>query len=403
MQFFDKYLSYWPVLSASVLFLLLGLWLWLVSERAMERSPKTLDWVKEYRSPGFPFRAARLPFGRWSWTGLILVVLAAAAFQLFLRANTMRAIFARWSFPTLDRYDLLMLVLAAVGGAGVYFCVHLLFQSSFAAFWSALLFSLSPLASHGVVSLLAVVLLLAILYLRADKPGLPGELLYLAAAALLCTAVSACGPAVWLVPALIALHLYKLVWQRREDRIGLAKLFLMLLLALLVWAVFAAVAFCANLFIQTGYSFTVLRGLLRPELLLPLFRGFLERVGSSLLRMPRPGLLLNPLMDAPLLGLGLWGLVSALCMLAKRRSVRGTAAFAVALALGLVWLLSAAYLLPLALALLFGAMLKNADVGKRRGLASCVCAVGVAWNFALVTAAWWLPLTGELFLRVLRL
>ena len=45
MQFLQKYLSYWPILTGSLFFFLLGLWLWIVSERAMEHSPKTLNWL----------------------------------------------------------------------------------------------------------------------------------------------------------------------------------------------------------------------------------------------------------------------------------------------------------------------------------------------------------------------
>ena len=56
MQLFDKILIYWPVLAASLLFLLLGLFWHLRSARAMELSPKPISWVRNYRSPGNSYR-----------------------------------------------------------------------------------------------------------------------------------------------------------------------------------------------------------------------------------------------------------------------------------------------------------------------------------------------------------
>ncbi len=88
MQFLQKYLSYWPILTGSLFFFLLGLWLWIVSERAMEHSPKTLNWLGEYRRPGFPFRRERLPFRRICWPAMIGIAFAAALFQYLIRCNT---------------------------------------------------------------------------------------------------------------------------------------------------------------------------------------------------------------------------------------------------------------------------------------------------------------------------
>ena len=56
MQLIDKYLPYWPVISASLLFLVLGLWWRLSAARAMELAPKDPSWVKNYRAGGFPLR-----------------------------------------------------------------------------------------------------------------------------------------------------------------------------------------------------------------------------------------------------------------------------------------------------------------------------------------------------------
>ena len=401
LQFLDKYLSYWPILAASALFLLLGLWLYLVSERAMERSPKTLDWVSDYRKPGFPFRRERLPFRKLCWAALICVVFIAVAFRFFLRFNTMHIITTRWPMPSLSRYDYVHFGLSGIGAAAVYLCLHLLYESSFAAFWGALLFAFSPASSHGPASLVAVSLFFLLLWLRTEKPGFPGELLYYGAVAALCAAISVCLPAVWLIPALIAVHLWKLFWSVRNNRLRIPYLLLCLLLALLWWALCLAAAAVFRCFVLSGFSLTLLELQLGSSVLLPLLlKWFLASIGGEFAKLPMLGLLVDPLLDAPLFGLGLWGCVSTIGMVGKRRSVRGGFGILAAAALALLWLISGRYLLSLAFALTLGAMLKNADLGDRRTLASVFCAVGICYDLLILCAAWLLPLTGELLMRV---
>lgn len=400
LQFLDKYLSYWPILAASALFLLLGLWLYLVSERAMERSPKTLDWVSDYRKPGFPFRRERLPFRKLRWAALICVVFLAVAFRFFLRFNTMHIITGRWPMPSLSPYDYVHFGLSGVGAAAVYLCLHLLYESGFAAFWGTLLFALSPASSHGPASLIAVSLFFLLLYLRTEKPGFPGELLYFCAVAALCAAVSVCLPAVWLIPALIAVHLWKLFWCVRNNQLRFPYLLLCLLLALIWWALCLAAAVVFRCFVLVGFSLSLLKLQLSVAELSLLLKWFLWNVRAEFVKIPMLGLLVDPLLDAPLLGLGLWGCVSAAGMVIKRRSVRGGFGILAAAALALLWLISGRYLLSLAFALTLGAMLKNADLGNRRTLASVFCAAGVCYDLLILCAAWLLPLTGELLMRV---
>ena len=44
MNLFDKYLSYWPVIAASLVFFILGLWWQLSAARAMTASPAATAW-----------------------------------------------------------------------------------------------------------------------------------------------------------------------------------------------------------------------------------------------------------------------------------------------------------------------------------------------------------------------
>ena len=237
MRIFENYGSYWPVLVPAVCFLLLGLWLWLVSERAMEAAPKQLRWISEYRRPGFPFRAERMPFPPLRWPAVVAVALIAAAWQGLILLNTGFAIFHSWTALNPTRYTWMLMLVAALGTAAVYVLLQLLYESGFSAFLGALLFAISPTDSQGPTCLLAIALLLAVLYLRAEKPGFPAELRYLGAILALCLGLSVCAPMVWLIPALIAVHLYKLIWQLRNNRIGVGPAALSLAAALVCWIV----------------------------------------------------------------------------------------------------------------------------------------------------------------------
>ena len=156
MRIFENYGSYWPVLVPAVCFLLLGLWLWLVSERAMEAAPKQLRWISEYRRPGFPFRAERMPFPPLRWPAVVAVALIAAAWQGLILLNTGFAIFHSWTALNPTRYTWMLMLVAALGTAAVYVLLQLLYESGFSAFLGALLFAISPTDSQGPTCLLAI-------------------------------------------------------------------------------------------------------------------------------------------------------------------------------------------------------------------------------------------------------
>ena len=365
MRIFENYGSYWPVLVPAVCFLLLGLWLWLVSERAMEAAPKQLRWISEYRRPGFPFRAERMPFPPLRWPAVVAVALIAAAWQGLILLNTGVAIFHSWTALNPTRYTWMLMLVAALGTAAVYVLLQLLYESGFSAFLGALLFAISPTDSQGPTCLLAIALLLAVLYLRAEKPGFPAELRYLGAILALCLGLSVCAPMVWLIPALIAVHLYKLIWQLRNNRIGVGPAALSLAAALVCWIVCLYGASVVRLFILTGGSVSALRKLISAAPSGAVFRSLRRAVGIEMTVTPGLGRLVDPLIDAPLSALGVWGAVSAAGMACKRRNPRAVLVLIVAALLGLVWLLSARWLLPLGLALTLGAMLRNAELTRR--------------------------------------
>lgn len=401
MRIFENYGSYWPVLVPAVCFLLLGLWLWLVSERAMEAAPKQLRWISEYRRPGFPFRAERMPFPPLRWPAVVAVALIAAAWQGLILLNTGFAIFHSWTALNPTRYTWMLMLVAALGTAAVYALLQLLYESGFSAFLGALLFAISPTDSQGPTCLLAIALLLAVLYLRAEKPGFPAELRYLGAILALCLGLSVCAPMVWLIPALIAVHLYKLIWQLRNNRIGVGPAALSLAAALVCWIVCLYGASVVRLFILTGGSVSALRKLISAAPSGAVFRSLRRAVGIEMTVTPGLGRLVDPLIDAPLSALGVWGAVSAAGMACKRRNPRAVLVLIVAALLGLVWLLSARWLLPLGLALTLGAMLRNAELGNKRVLAVIPVAIGALYDIWILLATWGLPLNAELTRRLL--
>lgn len=401
MRIFENYGSYWPVLVPAVCFLLLGLWLWLVSERAMEAAPKQLRWISEYRRPGFPFRAERMPFPPLRWPAVVAVALIAAAWQGLILLNTGFAILHSWTALNPTRYTWMLMVVAALGTAAVYVLLQLLYESGFSAFLGALLFAISPTDSQGPTCLLAIALLLAALYLRAEKPGFPAELRYLGAILAFCLGLSVCAPMVWLIPALIAVHLYKLIWQLRNNRIGVGPAALSLAAALVCWIVCLYGASVVRLFILTGGSVSALRKLISAAPSGAVFRSLRRAVGIEMTVTPGLGRLVDPLIDAPLSALGVWGAVSAAGMACKRRNPRAVLVLIVAALLGLVWLLSARWLLPLGLALTLGAMLRNAELGNKRVLAVIPVAIGALYDIWILLATWGLPLNAELTRRLL--
>ena len=110
--------------------------------------------------------------------------------------------------------------------------------------------------------------------------------------------------------------------------------------------------------------------------------------------------ILEPLIDAPIFGLGLWGCFSASGMALKRRRVQGWFILGMVLVFFLIWLFSGRYYLTLPLVLAVGSMAKNADIGGLRRPLIAAAAVGVAFSICLLFLAWALPLVSPLAWRL---
>ena len=115
MFLIEKYLGYWPVIVGSAAFLVIGLLLWLVAERGLERSRKPLSWVREYRRPGFPLRAEALACRRVGVWDVLPAVLFALAVCVGMRVAAGFSIAGGWAKLLLSRYFLFNTLASAAG------------------------------------------------------------------------------------------------------------------------------------------------------------------------------------------------------------------------------------------------------------------------------------------------
>ena len=400
MQLIDNYLPYWPVIAASALFLLLGLWWRLTAARAMELSPKPVSWVKNYRAGGFPFHRVlpRQPKLRW-WL-VLSALLLAAAFAVGRLVNWSMIYSLAPTFYLRSRYGLGVLILYVLGAAAVYGLLILLFDSRWVAFPGALLFAASAANHHGVVCFLSISLLFLLLWLRAEKPGFPAELLYLASVLSLAPLLALRPALIWLLPCWPLVHWYKLTVQRRSRQLSGGKLLLTLLTALLAWALFLLLAAGMLRFLFYGFRFRILAEGFSVQRLSNTLTLLLRMIRSQLFTRLGLGMTVHLMIDAPLLGFGFWGCCSAWVLAKHRRDARGVFILVVLAALLAAWLLSGSYTLTLALTLSTACVLRDADLGKKRTGTVLLTLAGLCWYIFIQIAAWYVPLTEGLVERL---
>ncbi len=402
MQLFEKYLPYWPVIAASALFLILGLWWRLAAAKAMELTPKSPAWVKRYRDGSFPFSRERIGSHAFSVWPPLLAALAGACFAVLRLVNTGMIYLDRPDLFLHSRYGLFLILLCAIGAGSVYCLLHTLFGGRlWAALPGALLFAASAARGHGEGCFLALSLLLLLLYLRAEKPGFPAELLYLASVLALSPMIALRPSLVWILLGWPPVHWYKLASQRRTNRLSGGALLWSLLAALLVWVLFACLAALLRRWLMFGFRVSAVLVLLKkPERFLQTLNQLWREIGNNLFVRPTPGMTIDLMVDAPLFGFGLWGCVSAWIMARKRRDARGVFALLTLAALFLVWLLTGRYVMSLGLTLTAACILRDADIAKKRGPVVLLTIAGICWYVLIQIAAWYIPLTAGLVERL---
>ena len=393
MQVSDALRAFWPVFAAGPLFLGLGFWWRFHAAAAMEKSPKPYSWVRQYRTGGFPFLK--------KWMGspklhvwALLCVMAAAGGLFVARLACMGSagsgeggsLFAGtgWILP---------LCMCVMGTGAVYCLLCILFDRLWVSLPAALLFAAAAIRSDGANAMLAVSLLLLLLYLRTERSGFTGELLYLAAILAFAPAVALQPAYLWLLPCFPPVHCRKLLHQLRSRKLSGTGMILFPLLGLALFALCAALG-------------AVLRPLLTGEkplseaaALIPALRD-LAWEALNCFSFPTLAGAVDLLIDAPLLGFGFWGCCSAWILARKRRNIRGSTALAVLAVQLLLWLLTWRCVPILGLTLTTACVLRDADLGGKRLTALLCPLAGLVWYCFIHLAAWLLPLSAELLERL---
>ena len=401
MLSFQDYLAYWPVLAGALVFFALGLWMYLSSEAAMERSAKPVHWVADYRKPGFPFRRERLPWTEPLWLIPALLALVGGGVRYALGLNAGQIVYRQWLPLYGPTYNLLTALIGAGGAFAAYLLLLILFRSRFAALLGTLLFLIAPVHGHNTVSLLTVSTLFLLLYLRSERAGFRAELWYYGACLFFALAIAIDAELLWLVPLLMAFHLYRLYWNLRHNRIGWGNLCLFAAAALGVWLLIGAVTGVTYRCVHNRFQVLPFAELFNPLRIRYACSELLRDAGLRAFRPIMRNRLLEPLLDAPLLGLGFWGLFSLGGMAFKRRQIQGWFVLGMTALFTLVWLLSGTYLLTLPLTLAVGATARNAELGGKRITLLVVVLAGVLFSIGLALSAWALPLVSPLAWRLL--
>ena len=393
MFHFDTYALYWPIIAASALFLILGLWWRLSAARAMELAPKELSWVRKRPSSGFPFLQELLQKPGLRWPFLLLTLVLAAAFAAAKLANTGMIYVHAPDLFFRSRYGLVMVLLWCLGGAAIYLSLNILFGSLWVSLPGTLLFLSSAARGHGEACMMAVTLLLVLLYLRAEKPGFPAELLYLAAVLSLAPLLALRPGLLWLFLCLPCAHWYKLIHQRRSFRLSGGQLSLALLLSLLAWVLCLGLAVLLFRFLAFGFQAGQLLIIAQPKRFLNACRLFLTQIPRQLFAAPTPGMTIDLMVDAPLFGFGLWGCCSAWRMAHARRDSVGALVLILLAALLALWLITGRYVLTLGLTLSTACILQDAFLGRKRTMSILLPLAGMLWYIGISVAAWYVPLT----------
>lgn len=387
MQLSDALRAFWPVLAAALLFWILGLWWRFYEARAMEQSPKSFEWVKSYRTGGFPFQRKLLGNPKLCIWALLLVLLGAAALCSGWLVNAGVASSGTPGSRFTGSDWLRPLGLCVLGSGAVFCLLTVLFDSPWVSLPGALLFAAASVRSDGTNAVLALSLLLLLLYLRAGRPGFPAELLYLAALLALAPAIAIRPAMLWLLPCFSAVHWYKLLHQLRGRRFSTPKMALAVAASFVVLALTAALTVMLRSGLSSGLFGSALLQLLRDAVHSFAFPGF---VGAA-----------DLLVDAPLLGFGFWGCCSAWVLAWKRRDARGYFVLAVLTAQLLLWLATWNGAPILGLTLNAACILRDANLARKRWSALGLPLAGIAWYCFVHIAAWAVPLAAALRERLI--
>lgn len=399
----SKLLQFLPVILSGAAFLAVGLICFLWSQRALEHSPKQLDWIRQHDRGGYPFLRDAFPSGKADWLGIFGVAVFALIAAMGYRILRCLHDGLSWQTGLFAPIELLTVLLAILGAICMYFLLHRLFASTLISVCGTLLFSACGVGAHSAACILTAALLLLTLWLtsrRETAKPFPTELLYWGAVLLFCAAMSL-RPALLPVALLfIGFHLFKLISALRHDSLSGDRFFMLVALGLVIWVLGLGLYAILGLILHGGISLLFLQS-------------FVERYGviGTLLRLWKnlPSLVLQPilrsrvllpLMSAPLTGLGCFGLLSGLLLWTRRQDPRPKLILPTALALLIPWVLADVWVLPIALTLGVGLLFHNFLRDRKRVPVICVTVLGVLFSVGFYAACCLLHLGDALVSRL---
>ncbi len=387
----EKYFDYLPVIVGALFFALLGLILYLSSQRTLERSRKNLSWIKRHGKNGYLFDKRAFPSKQADWLGVFGVAVFALVVSMAAIAVEYSAAGKDWLTGLFSVLSLTSILICVCGAVAMYFLLQLLFGSTVISASVSLLFAASLVGAHTAAAMLSIALLLLILWLLAkQKTLLPSELLFYASVLALCAAVALRPQLLPMVLLFIGLHLYKHIYYLRADREKPGSFAAALLLSLLVWVVGAVVYTLGRVFFNFG---AVLEAIWTRYLADPV--GITGRMlYSGLIACVRPFMrsrALLPMMDAPLFAIGGFGMISSLLLWLRRKDPRAILALLVSCLSIVIWLLSDISVLSAGLALPAALLYSNFERGEKKLPIALSAALGVLFSLALYFVGYYLP------------
>lgn len=391
---------YYPIVIPAAVFLLLGLFCFFSAQRALERSPKEPGWVRRHGQRGYPFAREAFPARPADWLGVFGVAVFALVSSMLYTALRSLQDGASWLGGLFSAISLGSILLSVIGAVAMYFLLQRLYGSTLISACGSLLCAASFVGSHSAGACLTLALLLLVLWLNAPQEKLfPAELLYYAACLALCGALALC-PA--LFPSLLlfwALHIYKHVSALRSDRRSPGQFALALAAALLFLLV---ITFCfALLRMLVVYGFwlgALSEQFARYGFLNAVLRCLKASFLASFVPLARARAI-QPMMDAPLLGLGCFGALTAVVMLVRRRDARSKLLLPILAAQLLTWILCDRYVLGVGFTLSASMLFGNYVRGKKKLPVVVLTVLGVLFQLALYVLTCRLPLSESILRR----
>ena len=394
------YLQFLPVLAAALIFLVIGAVCFAGSQRAFEHSRKNLSWIKRHGAGGYPFARNAFPNRSADWLGVFGAAVFSLVVSMVYYALRSLADGANWLSGLFSAWSLISVVVNVAGVVALYFLLQRLFGSTLISASGSLLFAASFVGAHTAASLLAIALLMLVLWLNARQERLfPAELLYYAALLFLAAAISLRAQLLPFVLLFAGLHLYKHIFYLREDMETPGMFALAIGLGILCWLLGVCAFIFCRVLLYYGFTFGFLQDYVFPDFVGAagkLLRSALHSLTAPLTR----GRVLLPMLDAPLLGLGGFGLISALLLWLRRRDPRAVLVLMTAFFAVLVWLLSDCSVLSLAFSLSAGLLFSNYERGGKRAPVICVSILGILYYLVLIVLVFFIPLAGGIVSRL---